>query len=447
MAASQTLGALDLAKLGYVEEEFIVSGTANIYDWPSDGTLTVQTRNAPYATRILVRRPADPSKFSGTAVVEILNSARKFDWSMIWGFSHDYFMEHGDAWIGITMPNAIGGLQMFDSARYKALSFANPNPNATCPGSKDPPGAMEEGLRWDMMSQVAAALKSSAGPLGRQAAQRVFMTSQIVDLPTYVNAIHSHALLANGKHPYDGYMVKNTAGAGRISQCAAAPAKDDPRFPLHIVDVPIVAVVAQGEVVANLAARHPDSDDPARRYRLYEIAGAAHIDKFAYTGLPAFADQIAAAGSAQGTPDWPFSAPCTPPIPLSDHPLLKYSYDAGFTNLDAWVRKGISPPKADRLQVKDGMIVLDQFGNGVGGVRSPYVDVPAATYTTTTPGPGTCAELGAVIPFDTARFKMLYGDRKTYAAKAAQATDKMVKERFLTESDAKKVKAELSAAH
>ncbi len=27
------LGAQDLAKLGYVEEEFIVSGSANVYDW------------------------------------------------------------------------------------------------------------------------------------------------------------------------------------------------------------------------------------------------------------------------------------------------------------------------------------------------------------------------------------------------------------------------------
>src|SRR5262245_30107276 len=27
---------LDLDKLGFVEEEFLVSGTANVYDWPAD---------------------------------------------------------------------------------------------------------------------------------------------------------------------------------------------------------------------------------------------------------------------------------------------------------------------------------------------------------------------------------------------------------------------------
>ena len=33
LANSRNLGPLDLAKAGYVEEEFLVSGTANVYDW------------------------------------------------------------------------------------------------------------------------------------------------------------------------------------------------------------------------------------------------------------------------------------------------------------------------------------------------------------------------------------------------------------------------------
>src|ERR1041385_4956592 len=33
MAASRTQSPIDLKQLGYVEEEFIVSGSANIYDW------------------------------------------------------------------------------------------------------------------------------------------------------------------------------------------------------------------------------------------------------------------------------------------------------------------------------------------------------------------------------------------------------------------------------
>src|SRR5580704_16955607 len=125
LAASRVFQPLDLRKAGYVEEEFIVSGTANVYDWAADGTLTVKTSNAPYADRILVRRPADPARFSGTVVVELMNPARRFDWGMMWSYSHDYFIEHGDAWVGITMPGSVAGLQKFNPTRYAALSFAN----------------------------------------------------------------------------------------------------------------------------------------------------------------------------------------------------------------------------------------------------------------------------------------------------------------------------------
>src|SRR5215469_2690469 len=74
--AGHDLQPLDLSKLGYTEAEFIVSGTANVYDWAADGSLTVKTPNAPYANRILVRHPSNPSRFSGTVVVELMNSAR-----------------------------------------------------------------------------------------------------------------------------------------------------------------------------------------------------------------------------------------------------------------------------------------------------------------------------------------------------------------------------------
>ena len=47
LAANRVFQPLDLQKAGYVEEEFIVSGTANVYDWNADGSLTVKTPNAP----------------------------------------------------------------------------------------------------------------------------------------------------------------------------------------------------------------------------------------------------------------------------------------------------------------------------------------------------------------------------------------------------------------
>jgi hypothetical protein len=273
--------------------------------------------------------------------------------------------------------------------------------------------------------------------------QYVYLTTQFGDMTTYINAIHSRARLAGGKPVYDGYLLRNPPAPLRINQCASALGANDPRRVVKNIDVPIISVTAQGELADQLWARKPDSDDPAGRYRSYEIAGAAHIDQAAYLGLPAFADQIAAVGAAQGTPDFPFAAPCDPPIPLSGEPLLKYAYHGALANLDEWVRKGTPPPHGDPIEVKDGKIVLDKAGNGVGGVRSPYVDAPIATYLTTTGGPGNCREMGRTIPLDPALRQALNGDQKSYRAKVAESVDRAVKGRFFTEADGQKMKADL----
>src|SRR6516225_3994939 len=132
LRASRLMVPLDLAKSGYTEDEFLISGKANVYDWAADGTLSVKTPDAPYATRILVRHPSDPAKFSGAVVVEILNAARTWDWSMMWGYLWPQIMEHGDAWVGVTMPGGVPGLKKYDHARYGLVSFQNPVKGA-CP--------------------------------------------------------------------------------------------------------------------------------------------------------------------------------------------------------------------------------------------------------------------------------------------------------------------------
>ena len=64
---------------GYVEEEYLVSGTANVYNWPAAGSATVRTTGAPYTTRMLVRRPIDSAKSSGNVIVEMLNPSNLMD--------------------------------------------------------------------------------------------------------------------------------------------------------------------------------------------------------------------------------------------------------------------------------------------------------------------------------------------------------------------------------
>jgi len=442
--AAHSLVPFDLSKYGYVEQEFIVSGNANVYDWAADGSLTVKTEKAPYGARILVRRPANAARFSGAVVVEPLGAVRRFDWAIMYGYLNEHMMERGDAWVGITMPASSDGLKKFNPTRYAAVNFANPNPAEACPGAQGGPSAMEEGLRWDMMSQVGALLKSGAAgtPLAGFRTEALYMTSQFPDVVTYLDAIHSHARLANGKPVYDGYLLRNPGAPSRLSQCGAAPGANDPRRVVAKVDVPVIEVVAQGEVPEAMAQRRPDSDEPGNRFRRYEIAGASHIDRWAYDrGFPTFADQAASGGTPQGTPEFPLNAKCDPPFTFSTDPRLKYAYDATLVHLDQWARKGTPAPRASLIEVKDGAVVLDEAGNGVGGVRSPWVDVPAATYFTGT-APAACREFGHTVVFDKARMDSLYGSDKNYQSKFNQSVDQLVKAGWFTESDGKKMKAD-----
>jgi hypothetical protein len=464
MAAGKLIEPIDLAKYGYVEEEYLVSGTANVYDWAPNGALTVKIPNAPYTTRILVRRPANAAQFSGNVIVEPLHEPRGHDWALMWGYSYDYFLEHHDAWVGVTMdPQSAAALKKFNAARYAAVTWANPNPSEACAaggrgrGNAAPQTSdVEEGLRWDIFSQVAALLKGEAGggPLAGFRVEEVYMGTQDTAITTYVAAVQNTAMLANGMPAYDGFVIKSGGAPGRIRRCAAAPGPDDPRRIVKNIDVPVINVEAQGEVVQLAPLRRPDSDDPRDRFRQYEVAGASHMDNRVYRFIPALAEEAKAGADTKGeTNAWPFPGGegCEPQIPITSVYLMSYTFHAAFMNLDTWVRKGIAPPKGQPIQITgtgpDAKVAMDQFGNALGGVRSPYVDVPVATYVPNAAGPmGTCRQLGYKVPFEFSKLDSMYGSAKNYASKVNQSVDRLVKERYLTESDGKKIKAELTGS-
>src|SRR5262245_21736881 len=79
----------NVSAVGYVEQEFAAAGTATSYR--ADGALAQDGRwsfapdaSAPYRTRVLVRRPADPKKFSGTVVFEWMNVSGGVDADPEW---------------------------------------------------------------------------------------------------------------------------------------------------------------------------------------------------------------------------------------------------------------------------------------------------------------------------------------------------------------------------
>jgi len=456
MASAKLQTVVDLPKAGYVEEEFFVTGRANVYDWGGDGSVVVRTPAAPYTTRILLRRPAEARRFSGTVILEITNFGRGYDFPFTWGVSHDFFMENGDAWAMVTYaPENIAALKKFDAARYAPLSMANPAlrlaqaPDAPCAGGRAAgPAAMEEGLRWDIFSQAGALLRAArpGGPLAGFAVQRVFATSHGGELATYITAFHSRAKLQGGKPVFDGYIQHRHPALTRLNQCGTAPAATDPRQIIRNVDVPVIRVVSQTDVVGTFARRRDDSDAQRDRYRLYEIAGAPHADWSFYPYIPTVADQKKTGFDAFPA-HWPFDYQCDPPIAFVRVPIMTYALDAAFASLTRWVRDGVPAPRAERIAVAEGgtpqaRVLVDLYGNAVGGVRSPYVDVPTATYYTSSTGQGLCANLAHADVFDWAKLEMMYGSSRGYAARVAASADRLVKERWLTESDARKIKAD-----
>ena len=458
MVSSRLQTLVDLPKAGYVEEEFFVSGRANIYDWAADGRLSVKTAGAPYTTRILLRRPAAPARFSGTVIVEIANSARRFDFNFTWGVSHDHFMENGDAFVVITLaqPN-MEGLKAFDAARYAPLSMANPTPDEACNvgrgGGAPQTSTFEPGLQWDILSQTGALLKAAraGGPLAGFTVQRVYMTAYDGIMATYVAAIHPTARLANGRAVYDGYIQHRHPGLASIRRCAPTPADNDPRQTLHTLDVPLIRIIPETDVLTLFRFRREDSDAPNDRYRLYEVAGGAHADGAFYSYEPSVADLKKIGSPYAYLASWPFHNQCEPEMLLMKTPINTYVLDAALANLTRWVRDGVTPPKAARISVENGgtpqaRVVRDQYGNAVGGVRTPYLDVPIATYHTTTKGEGFCPELGRADTFDWARLASVHGTPQNYASKVAQSVDRLVRERWLTESDGKRIKAEAATA-
>jgi hypothetical protein len=380
-------------------------------------------------------------------IVEIGNVGRGYDFSFSWGVSHDHFMENGDAWVAVTYaPENLEALKTFNPKRYASLSMANPTTNERCPAAAGATAAapQEEGLRWDIFSQVGALLKTRrpGDPLAAFDVQRVYATSHGGELATYIAVFHSRSRLAGGRPVYDGYIQHRHPGMTRLRQCGAAPAAGDARQIIRNVDVPVMRVVSQTDALGTYARRRDDSDAPEDRYRLYEIAGAPHADASFYPYMPTAADQKKT-GFEAFLHSWPFPDQCEQETTLLRVPIMTYALDAAYANLTRWVRDGVPAPRAPRIAVNGGgtpqaRVLLDQHGNAVGGVRTPQVEVPVATYYTSTKGPGLCGNLAHMEAFDWAKLNALYGTPAGYAAQISTAVERLVRDRWLTEADAKR---------
>ena len=146
---------------------------------------------------------------------------------------------------------------------------------------------------------------------------------------------------------------------------------------------------------------------------------------------------------------------CCQGIP-SDFPV-QYIHNGILVNMENWVRDGTPPPHGAIIQTDASGVVRDANGNALGGVRTPYVDVPVKRYSPysgfcptcpNTPGlcgynPTTicgscsnwCVILGNVAPFDETKLENLYKNHGGYVSKFVKNTQQLFKNGWVTEAD------------
>ncbi len=426
-------GGPSLDEAGFTEAEYSASGTATSYSsagpLPADGMFDLQPGpQAEFATRVVVRRPADAEDFNGTAVVEWLNVSAGADSAPDYTYLADELLREGYAWIGVSaqrigieggavavaVPGAeeqgLGqGLKAQDPERYGDLNH---------------PG---DGYSYDIYTQVAQALRSPGelDPLEGLDVTRVLAAGESQSafaLTTYVNGVQPLT------DEFDGFLIHSRGGA-------PAPL-GDPEAAIEIAsaiggeptairtdgEAPVIVVQTESDVIGvlnYLPARQPDDE----RFRLWEIAGTAHADAF----------QVGAQEEMLG---------CAQQINRGQQVFV---LRAALRHLNTWAQGGAAPPEAPRLEVDESAaapsFLLDELGNVTGGVRTPAVEAPVDVLSGMSPEGSSiiCLLMGSTTPLSDEQLDQLYGSRDDYLTAYEAATDEAIEAGFTLADDREQI--------
>jgi len=392
---------IDFAGNGYVEEEVFIEGTARSYvpvaplagvaDGRWDATPTGPT--AAYKTRLLIRRPTDPHEFNGIVLFDWMNVTAGYDNDGFGGLSDELL--RGYAYVGVSAQLVgvnflVNTWETGDGARYASLVH---------------PG---DSWSYDIFSQAAqATLDPDPGdpaPLGN-------LTNRIEKLISYGASQSGGRLItyANAVHPdaglFSGFLILVTNNGAPLSQpplpAVPVPGGANSRYRTDS-DTPILHFNSETEFVASARGLHsqPDGD----RFRMWEIAGAAHATR------PGIEDGTAKRiknGLPVGVP------PCTlgggPDLNDMDvAPLAR----AALHGISKWAAHGHAPRGAPRAELSipadatlPATIVRDPATRiARGGIRVPDVEVPIRTLWGVRPAgdplAGVCFLFGSVDPWN-----------------------------------------------
>ncbi|WP_007512456.1 alpha/beta hydrolase domain-containing protein [Pseudofrankia saprophytica] len=436
-----SLPVFDLDGYGYSAREYFFGGDAVSYapapgtQLGTDGRWALQpSGTAPFRSRMLVLRPSDPKKFSGTVWLSWLNVTAGFE---IGDFTRASVRE-GDATVYVSaqkigldgVPGAEGnGLRRWDPKRYGSLAH---------------PG---DDFSYGIFTKAALLVGHDRGklpvdPMAGFDVKHVFATGasqSAIRLTSYLDGVQplSNAL--------DGALL--IANFGRAARVDTGSDTDDAdtlltRPPVRIrddLDIPVILVSTETEAESIYPVRQPDS----ATFRYWEIAGAAHagagadsigdvVTLFVRDGLKLPSGDLGSTSGAVGATSAPNSLDWLPVI------------STARVGLTEWASGNTPPPVLPRISLGENppRIERDEYGNALGGIRMPELEVPVATYSGVVPGASAMESLfGSMSNFSPDRLHSLYPDGQAYLTAYNHAVDEAVSAGYLLAQDADSIRA------
>lgn len=408
---------------GYTDHEFFISGLARTYraasTLRSDGKWAayVYSSNTPYNTPLLVRRPADPSKFNGIVIVEWLNVSSGYVLDIDWIMAREEFLRQGYAYVGLTNQKAgLDGSKEKNPSRYAAGNLPN------------------DDISYDILSQTAKAVRDQYQLLlGGLVPQKIFATGHsqsALRLTTYVNAIQPLEKV------FDGFVIHGRGNTG--TKLSSGDLRGTPSSTVIRSDASHPVFQLQSEMDVNSQSDTSKATDSAK-IRYWEVAGSSHSDQYMLEGV--------------------YSVSTRPPAscekPANRMPFYRVQ-SAVYSHLVKWATVGTLPPTAPRMTRSTllGRLQRDSYGNVLGGLRLPEIDVPIATYGIDNSTTGSfefldlfaCTTSGSTTPFTSTRLGSLYPTHTDYYNKYKAAADRALAAGYLLPADHAKALQEASAA-